>query len=75
MCETYDALFSEIQKACSVLTDYGVQPRYPHEIQIEEHHMKKALEYARQINEFAPLQTAKLELEKQTNPDISQAVP
>jgi HEPN domain-containing protein len=64
MCEAYDESFDDIQKPCNALTDYSVQPRYPHEMLVEEHHMKKALEYARQIKEFAPLVTARQELEQ-----------
>ena len=64
MCEEYDEFFGEIQKPCSILTDYGVQPRYPHEMLIEEHHMEKALEYARQIKDFAPLAAVRQKLEQ-----------
>ena len=64
ICGEYDDSFDEIQKPCGILTDYGVQPRYPHEMFIEEHHMKKALECARQIKDFAPLQAVRRELEK-----------
>jgi len=34
MCSDYDERFCGIDKACSVLTGYGVQPRYPQEIAI-----------------------------------------
>ncbi|MDR0501398.1 MAG: HEPN domain-containing protein [Coriobacteriales bacterium] len=63
----FDESFTKIEKQCSVLTDYGVQPRYPHEMFIEEHHMKQALECVHQIRDFAPLQAARLELEKALN--------
>ena len=46
------------------MSPYGVQSRYPNEMHIEEHHMKKALECANQIKDFAPLQAIRLELEK-----------
>jgi len=55
LCGTYDSRFSEIKKACDVLADYGVQPRYPHEMEIHEHHVAKALEYAKQVQSFAPI--------------------
>jgi HEPN domain-containing protein len=67
MCEVYNDGFETLQNPCSVLTDYGVQPRYPHEMFIEEHHMKKALEYARLIKGFEPLQTARQELKQALN--------
>ena len=64
LCKEYDELFEANSKLCSILTPYGVQPRYPNEIHIEEHHMQKALEYAKQIKDFAPLQAVKTELKK-----------
>ena len=64
MCEPYDTRFEELQKFCETLTIYGVQPRYPHELFIEESDMQKALEYAHQIQNFTPLQEARQELEK-----------
>ena len=71
MCEVYDDRFDEIQKPCSVLTDYGVQPRYPHEMLIEEHHMIKALDYARLIKDFSPLANTRRELEQVVEESIS----
>jgi len=50
-------------EACLVLTDYGVQPRYPHEMYIEAGHALKALEYARQVRAFAPLAALRRRLE------------
>jgi len=63
LCATYDNHFAEIRKQCVVLSDYGIQPRYPHELFIEEHHMTKALDYARQIKTFAPIMEARQNLE------------
>ena len=64
MCVEHNNLFDGIYDQCEILSQYGVQPRYPHEMFVEEHHMKKALEYARQIKEFAPLQAIRQELEQ-----------
>ena len=64
MCSGYEMQFSEIERACDILTRYGVQPRYPHEMEVTEQNMKKALEYTRQIKDFAPLQAVRRELEK-----------
>ena len=63
LCLEYDEQFDSIADACEALTIYGVQPRYPDEIYLEDHHMKKALDYARQIQAFAPLQEVRKELE------------
>ena len=64
MCSEHDISFDEITKQCATLTEYGVQPRYPDEIYIDEGLMKKALKYAKHIRDFAPLQAARSELEK-----------
>jgi len=55
MCIKYDAIFINIVNACNVLTGYGVQPRYPHEMEIVENDMEKALEYARQVRNLEPI--------------------
>ena len=55
MCLEYDKRFNEIDRACDVLTGYGVQPRYPHEIGITVNNALKALEYTRQVRDFEPL--------------------
>jgi len=64
MCAEHNTCFDEIEKQCAVLTAYGSQPRYPYEIQMNEYIMKKALEYAKQIKDFVPLQAARSELGK-----------
>jgi len=61
MCEVYDISFDAIQKYCETLTLYGVQPRYPHEVLIEESDMHKAIEYAKQIE---PMMRARKDLEQ-----------
>ena len=48
-----------------VLTQYGVQPRYPHEMEILENDMRKALDYVRQIRDFELLSAAEKELEQE----------
>ena len=62
LCSEYDNRFQEIKKACSVLTVYGVQSRYPNELGITENDMQKALEYARTIRSFKPLTEARREI-------------
>ena len=52
MCSGFEERFCSIDNACSVLTGYGIQPRYPQEIEITESDTQKALEYARQIRDF-----------------------
>jgi len=55
MCADIDESFRDIDKACGVLTRYGVQPRYPNELGISDNDMQKALEYAQQLRDFEPL--------------------
>ena len=50
-----DIRFDSISRACEVLTRYGVQPRYPNEMEITESDMQKALVYVRQIRDSEPL--------------------
>ena len=45
---------------------YGVQPRYPDEIEIDEWLTKLALRNAAEIKAFAPLQEARKVLEEET---------
>ena len=54
-CMEADLRFDSISRACEVLTRYGIQPRYPNEMEITENDMRKALEYARQIRDSEPL--------------------
>jgi len=64
LCTEYETGFSELERACDTLTRYNVQPRYPHEMEVTENSMKKALEYAKQTKDFAPLQAVRRKLEK-----------
>ncbi|MCL2696406.1 MAG: HEPN domain-containing protein [Clostridiales bacterium] len=65
LCFNSDEQFDLIADACEALTIYGVQPRYPEEIYLEDHHMRKALDYAGQIQAFAPLQELRSKLEEE----------
>ena len=61
LCSDFDEYFQEISGACNTLTVYGVQPRYPNEMEITENDMQNALNYARQIKDFAPLHAIRQE--------------
>ena len=55
LCETsanYDVEFESILEICSDLTIYASEVRYPNLMQIENYHMKKAMENAKLIREF-----------------------
>jgi len=51
-CLRYASAFSGIADSCSDLTAYGVQPRYPLGLVLEEQDMKRALDNAQSVREF-----------------------
>ncbi|MCL2194712.1 MAG: HEPN domain-containing protein [Oscillospiraceae bacterium] len=55
-CKQFDDRFDEIMEKCSSLTPYGVQPRYPDELELSDMLVNRALDHAKQVREFAPLQ-------------------
>jgi HEPN domain-containing protein len=52
LCMKISDTFKDIADQCSDLTAYGVQPRYPMELTLEEQDMKQALTSAKEIQEF-----------------------
>jgi len=52
LCETEYPEFGQIKQKCAVLTEYGIQPRYPGGMQIIEEDMTKALYFAEGIKSF-----------------------
>ncbi|MHB8075645.1 HEPN domain-containing protein [Desulfosporosinus fructosivorans] len=55
MCEKIADGFDEIEESCVHLTAYGVQPRYPMEIELTESDMRQAIEEADHIMSFIAL--------------------
>jgi HEPN domain-containing protein len=51
-CIKYDSLFETILSYCADLTDYGILPRYPNELEADETDAKAALEKAKIVYEF-----------------------
>jgi len=62
MCQDFDKRFNEIERACDILTRYGVQPRYPREIGVTVNETQKALEYAFKIRNFELLEEVRREV-------------
>jgi len=62
MCRDFDKRFDEIERACDILSRYGVQPRYPREIGVTVVDMQNALKYARQIRDFELLAVIRREV-------------
>lgn len=52
LCIRISDAFVSIADQCSDLTAYGVQPRYPMEVMLEEQDMQQALKSAKIIRDF-----------------------
>jgi HEPN domain-containing protein len=52
ICTLYNQRFAEITDDCINLTDYGVQTRYPFELEINEKDMYMAIQSAANIQKF-----------------------
>jgi HEPN domain-containing protein len=52
LCETENSDFRQIKQKCVILTEYGVQPRYPGYMEIIEEDMARALHFAADIKTF-----------------------
>jgi HEPN domain-containing protein len=71
-CSEFDSEFNNILDECEALTQFGVQPRYPDEIYIDETLMNLALEYAKRVKEFIPLQNVREELKQVSKKEESR---
>lgn len=52
MCQKYDNGFATIEEECLMLTDYGVQVRYPFPMDVNESDMKLALRNIQKIKDY-----------------------
>lgn len=52
LCAAENPVFEQIKQRCIMLTEYGVQPRYPGGMQIIEEDMVRALHFAADIKTF-----------------------
>ena len=52
LCEVENPVFGQIKQKCIILTEYGIQPRYPGRMQIIEEDMVRALHFAADIKTF-----------------------
>jgi len=52
LCETENPDFGQIKQKCIILTEYGVQPRYPSYMEIIKEDMDRALHFATDIKTF-----------------------
>lgn len=51
-CKNYNKDFSSIDDQCIELVVYGVQARYPYELEVNQQDMKYAIECAEKIEKF-----------------------
>jgi HEPN domain-containing protein len=52
MCTQHESVFTEITQESALLTDYGVLPRYPAELELEEQDGKRAIKCANRVRDF-----------------------
>lgn len=52
ICADFDKTFDEMSKSCANLSAYGVQSRYPFEIEIIDSDMQKAIVDANNVMDF-----------------------
>ena len=52
LCEIENPDFGQIKQKCIILTEYGVQPRYPSYMEIIKEDMDRALHFATDIKTF-----------------------
>jgi HEPN domain-containing protein len=52
MCGNINPDFMKFIKQCQYLTDFGVMPKYPNELQLTEDDAKTAIRFAEEIKEF-----------------------
>jgi len=52
MCIKFESGFDKFRKEVDTLTDYGVLPRYPNELELEERDAEMAIKYADKIMKY-----------------------
>lgn len=65
MCESYDSEFITIRPSCEILLPYGVNVRYPSEMDIYEEDMQEALTEAGSVKDFISEKIDQMYLEKE----------
>jgi HEPN domain-containing protein len=52
LCLEYDSNFTNLLSQCSYLKQFGVQPRYPKELNITAVSVEQAIKYALEVKDF-----------------------
>jgi len=63
LCSEQDQVFSSILPQCSYLKQFGVQPRYPKEMNISDKNVEKAIRHALEVRDFEVIVRLGVELE------------
>jgi HEPN domain-containing protein len=74
MCEDFDQDFSKMSDQCDRLNPYGVQIRYPDEIEVEESDAHQAIADAEAVNTFEPIIAARLAMKADYDANYNRAV-
>lgn len=69
MCQKYDNDFKTIEEDCLLLTDYGVNIRYPFPMDIDESDIETALKRSQRIKDYV-LAKATQDDEEEENPQF-----
>ena len=72
LCEKYSAGFSEISPPCSIISQFGVQPRYDNAMNVTETDMRSVLRYVNTIKEFLKKEAPQLFSEDAPNLENGQ---
>jgi len=64
LCSEYDSNFTNLLPQCSYLKQFGVQPRYPKELNITTVSVEQAIKYALEVKDFGVIVGLKAALEK-----------
>lgn len=73
LCGEIDAQFEQVADACIELTPYGVQVRYPSNLELDETDVACALKECRIVQDFV-CQKLGYELERLDGPDMGQVM-
>ena len=73
LCEEIDAQFEQLADACIELTPYGVQVRYPSNLELDETDAACALKECRIVQDFV-CQKLGYELESLDDPNMGQTI-
>jgi HEPN domain-containing protein len=64
LCLEYDSNFTKLLSQCSYLKQFGVQPRYPKELNITAVSVEQAIKYALEVRDFGTVIGLKAVLEE-----------